>query len=47
MDKRIKCTFTKTTQLILAPHEHGGDEAGIRSTAGEFTNTGVITSLAM
>ena len=46
-DKRIKCTFTKTTQLILAPHEHGGDEEGMGSTAGAFTNTGVITSLAM
>ena len=47
LDKRIKCTFTKTTQLILAPHEHGGDEEGVGSTAGAFTNTGVITSLAM
>ena len=47
MYKRIKCTFTKTTQLILAPHEHGGDEEGMGSTAGAFTNTDVITSLAM
>lgn len=32
---------------ILAPHEHGGDEEGMGGTDGAFTNTGVITSLAM
>ena len=45
--KRIKCTSTKNTYHISAPHEHGGDEEGMGSTAIASTNADVMTSLVM